>query len=153
MNFLAFAINVVWFICGGFLAAFLWLLCGVVLALTIVGIPFSFAAFRIAYFAAFPFGKQLVDAETIGERRVFGTTAANILWIVFAGVWLALAHILAGISWCLTIIGIPFGLAHLKLAAVSFAPLGKRIVASDLAAAYRVVHVQNVTGVTGIAQK
>ena len=150
MDFIAFAVNMVWFICGGFLAALLWLLCGVLLALTIVGLPFSFAAFRIAYFAAFPFGKQLVDAEALGERRVFGTALANILWVLLAGIWLALAHIMAGISLFLTIIGIPFGLAHLKLAAISFAPLGKRIVPSDLAAAYRQAELRKSMGSAGV---
>lgn len=121
--------NVLWFIFGGGLFAWLaWVLLGCVLAITVVGIPFSVAAFRIARFAAFPFGKRLVDAEAVGEDRITGTGLANVLWIVLAGLWLAVAHVLTGISCCLSIIGIPFGLAHFKLAAVSFAPLGKRVV-------------------------
>ncbi|MEP6765990.1 MAG: YccF domain-containing protein [Gemmatimonadaceae bacterium] len=96
---------------------------GVLLAISIVGPPFAFAAFRIAGFAAFPFGKQLVDARQVGDTRIINTDVANILWFVFAGVWLFIAHVAVGIEVCLTIIGIPFGLAHFKLAMVSLAPL------------------------------
>jgi uncharacterized membrane protein YccF (DUF307 family) len=120
--------TLLWFVCGGFLAWLGWMLAGVALAITVVGLPWAFAAFRIAPFAAWPFGRTLVDARELGEGRIVGTGIANVLWIIFAGFWLTLAHIVAGISLCLTIIGIPFGLAHFKLAEVSWAPLGKRIV-------------------------
>lgn len=126
---MALILNILWFIFGGGLVAWLlWVVLGSLLFLTIVGIPFGFAAFRIAGFAAFPFGKELVDSRVIGEERVLGTGLANFLWIVLAGIWLAISHILAGISLCLTIIGIPFGIAHFRLAGVCFAPLGKRSV-------------------------
>lgn len=119
--------NILWFILGGGFFAWLgWMFSGLLLALTVVGLPWAFAAFRIAGFAAFPFGRTLVDARDLGELRVPGTSIANLLWVVFAGVWLWIAHALAGIAYCLTIIGIPFGLAHFKLAQISFAPLGKR---------------------------
>ncbi len=122
-------LNILWFILGGGLVAgLLWALTGTILILTIVGIPFGYAAFRIAGFAAFPFGKELVDARIVGEERVVGTGLANVLWIVLAGIWLAISHVLAGIGLCLTIIGIPFGFAHFRLAGVCFAPLGKRAV-------------------------
>jgi len=111
------------------------MLMGAVFAITIVGIPFAVACFRIAGFAAFPFGKELIDAELIGEKRIPGTGLLNFLWIILAGLWLAISHALAGIGCCLTIIGIPFGLAHFKLAGVSFAPLGKRSVPKEVAAA------------------
>ena len=124
---MAFVGNVLWFVFGGGIVAwFFWVVSGILLAVTIVGLPFAIAAFRIAGFAAFPFGKELVDARLVGEERVFGTGLANFLWIILAGLWLAISHTLAGISYCLTIIGIPFGIAHFKLAIVSFAPLGKR---------------------------
>ncbi len=126
---MSFVLNLLWFVLGGgWAAGLLWIFTGLLLMLTVVGIPFGFAAFRIAGFAAFPFGKQLVDAEDVGEERVVGTTLANILWVVLAGIWLAISHIMAGISLCVTIIGIPFGFAHFRLAAVCFAPLGKRTV-------------------------
>lgn len=126
---MAFLLNLLWFVLGGgWAAGLLWLFTGGILMLTVVGIPFGWAAFRIAGFAAFPFGKELVDARDVGDERMVGTSLANILWIVLAGIWLAISHILVGISLCLTIIGIPFGFAHFRLAGVCFAPLGKRTV-------------------------
>jgi len=122
--------NILWFVFGGgILAWFLWILAGIVLAISIVGLPFSFAAFRIARFAAFPFGKQLVDVRDLGESQITGTGIANVLWVIFAGVWLFISHAVAGVACCLSLVGIPFGLAHFKLAKVSFAPLGRRVVA------------------------
>jgi uncharacterized membrane protein YccF (DUF307 family) len=115
-----FLINLLWFICGGFLAWGGWMLSGLLLALSVVGLPWAFAAFRIAGFAAWPFGRQLVDARALGEQIIPGTGIANLLW--------GIGHVIAGVGLCCTIIGIPFGLAHFKLAAVSFAPLGKRVV-------------------------
>jgi uncharacterized membrane protein YccF (DUF307 family) len=121
--------NILWFVFGGgIVAALSWLLTGLVLAVTVVGIPFAVAAFRIAGFAAFPFGRELVDARAVGEERILGTGLSNLLWIVLAGIWLTIGHVFLGVGYCLTIIGIPFGLAHFKLASVSFAPLGKRVV-------------------------
>ncbi len=123
---MVFLLNILWFVFGGgFVAWILWMLLGGLLFITIVGIPFAYAAFRIAGFAAFPFGKELVDSRKMGETRVIGTSLANFLWIILAGIWLAVSHILAGISLCVTIIGIPFGFAHFRLAGVCFAPLGK----------------------------
>lgn len=126
---MTFLLNILWFFLGGGLFAGLaWMLLGLLLALTVVGIPFAVAAFRIAGFAAWPFGRTLVDARAVGEAPILGTGIANVLWIVFAGVWLWISHVLAGIAYCVTIIGIPFGFAHFRLAAISFAPLGKRVV-------------------------
>ncbi len=122
-------LNLLWFVIGGgFFAGLGWLALGCVLALTVVGLPFAVAAFRIAGFAAWPFGRTLVDARDVGERPIIGTDLANVLWVIFAGVWLWISHVLAGIAYCVTIFGIPFGFAHFRLAAVSFAPLGKRVV-------------------------
>ncbi len=124
---MALLLNIIWFVFGGgFVAWLLWVVLGGLLFLTVVGIPFGFAAFRIAGFAAFPFGKELVDSRAVGEERVVGTGLANFLWIILAGIWLAISHIIAGATLCLTIIGIPFGFAHFRLAAVCFAPVGKR---------------------------
>ena len=121
--------NILWFLFGGGLPlALAWLGVGVVMALTVVGFPFAVAAWRIAGFAAFPFGRDLVDARTLGGTRIPFTGLANVLWIVLAGLWLTLAHLILGVAYCITIIGLPFGLAHIKLAGISFAPLGKRVV-------------------------
>ncbi|MCD4741558.1 MAG: YccF domain-containing protein [Desulfobacteraceae bacterium] len=126
---MALILNILWFVFGGgFLAWLLWILLGCLLFITVVGIPFGYAAFRIAGFAAFPFGKEPVDARNIGEKRVAGTSLANFLWIILAGIWLSISHIISGLSLCITIIGIPFGFAHFKLAGVCFAPLGKKVV-------------------------
>jgi len=125
-------LNIIWFIFGGGLISWvLWVVLGCLLFITIVGIPFAYAAFRIAGFAAFPFGKELVDSRVMGEDRIVGTGLANFLWIILAGIWLAISHIIAGASLCLTIIGIPFGFAHFRLAMVCFAPLGKKPVSID----------------------
>ena len=136
--YMAFVGNLLWFVFGGGIVAwFLWLLAAVLFAITVIGIPFAKAAFRISVFAAFPFGRELIDGQLVGKARIMGTGLVNFLWCLLAGFWLAICHILAGIACCLTIIGIPFGLAHFKLAQVSFAPLGKVIVSSDVAKAAR----------------
>ncbi len=121
--------NLIWLFLGPGIACFIfWAIAGVVLALTVVGAPFAFAAWRIAGFSALPFGRKLVDAKSVGDVRIVGTGIANLLWVLLAGLWLGVFHVLAGIIHCITIIGIPFGLAHFKLAKVSLAPLGKRSV-------------------------
>jgi uncharacterized membrane protein YccF (DUF307 family) len=121
-------LNLAWFIFGGgFFAGLGWVFTGLLLALSVVGLPFAFAAWRIAGFAAWPFGRTLVDVRELGEEPIIGTGIANLIWIILAGIWLWIGHVVAGIGLCCTIIGIPFGLAHFRLAAVSFAPLGKRV--------------------------
>lgn len=132
MNPIAVLLNILWFIFGGgAIAALLWLVFGLIFAVTVIGLPFAFAAFRIANYTAFPYGRELREVELLGEERILGTSIANVLWIIFAGIWLAIGHALTGIALCLTLIGIPFGWAHFKLALACFAPLGKRIVSSD----------------------
>ena len=121
-------LNLLWFVIGGgFVAGLAWMFVGTLLALSVVGLPFAFAAFRIAGFAAWPFGRTLVDVRELGETQIVGTELANVLWVIFAGIWLWIGHVVAGVTYCMTIIGIPFGFAHFRLAAVSFAPLGKRV--------------------------
>ena len=140
---MAFIGNLLWFMLGGgLLSGLAWALLGLILALTIVGIPFATAAFRISRFAFFPFGKQLVSAELVGKSSASGARLGNMLWVLLAGFWLALLHAIYGLACFATIVGIPFGLAHFKLAQVSFAPLGKRIVSSDLAVAARVYNAK-----------
>ena len=144
------ALNLLWFIFGGgIFAAALWIIAGGVLALTVVGLPFAVAAFRIAGFAAFPFGRRLVDAELMGEQVIPGTGLVNFLWIILAGIWLAIAHVLAGLACLTSLIGIPFGLAHFKLAAICFAPLGKRTVPSEIAEALERARADRIVGGNG----
>ena len=125
--------NILWFILGGIIAGTLWMLAGAVFCLTVVGIPFGLACFRIAVFAYAPFGKELVDARDVGEERLSGTGFANFLWFALAGLWLWISFVLAGISMLIGIVTIPFGFAYFKLATAAFAPLGKRIVSGDMA--------------------
>jgi uncharacterized membrane protein YccF (DUF307 family) len=93
----------------------------------IITIPFGIASLRIANFTLWPFGRRIVDRPDAGAASLIG----NVLWIVFAGWWLALAHLTTGIFLCLTIIGIPLGLANFKLIPVSLLPLGRQIVSVD----------------------
>ena len=116
-------LNILWFIFGGWISGTLWLIAGAILAITVVGLPWTPAAFRIAGFSYWPFGKIVVERDP-------GVPAGclNILWFVLAGWWLALHHIVLAVSLAVTVIGIPFAWQHLKLAALSLTPVGKAIV-------------------------
>ncbi len=127
MDGLRLILNVIWFVLFGWWLALLYLLAGVIAFVLIVTIPFGIASFRLAGFAAIPFGRTTVPAPDAGLASAIG----NVLWFVFAGWWLALAHIAAGIGCIVTIIGIPFGVALFKLAIVGLFPLGKRVVDSE----------------------
>ncbi|HEY9472541.1 MAG TPA: YccF domain-containing protein [Mycobacteriales bacterium] len=120
-------LNVIWLVFAGLWLALAYLAVGAVCFLLIVTIPFGVAAFRIANFTLWPFGRVLVRRPGAGST----STVGNILWFVFAGWWLALGHITTGIAQCLTIIGIPLGLANFKLVAVSLFPLGRQIIAAE----------------------
>lgn len=144
------ALNLLWFIFGGgIFAAALWIIAGGLLALTVVGLPFAVAAFRIAGFAAFPFGHRLVGAELLGEQVIPGTGLVNLLWITLAGIWLAVAYVLAGLACFTSLVGIPFGLAHFKLAGICFGPLGKRTVPSEVAEALYRARADRIVGGNG----
>ena len=125
-------LNILWFIFGGFISGLAWLLAGLLLAITIVGLPWSAAAFRIAGFSFAPFGRHIVARQVRNGRGDLGTGPigfiGNVIWVVLAGWWLALHHVVLGIGLMVTIIGIPFGLQHLKLALISFAPIGQDVV-------------------------
>jgi uncharacterized membrane protein YccF (DUF307 family) len=116
-------LNLLWFIFGGWISGTLWLLAAVVLAITIVGLPWVPAALRIAGFSYFPFGKIIVDRDTGAASLLL-----NIVWLVFAGWWLALHHVILAVALAVTIIGIPFAFQHLKLALISLTPVGKAVV-------------------------
>jgi uncharacterized membrane protein YccF (DUF307 family) len=117
-------LNVLWFIFGGFVSAFLWALAAVILAITIIGLPFFPAALRMASFSAWPFGREAISKPFDGDIDLL----LNIIWIVFAGWWLALHHLVLAVVLGVTIIGIPFAIQHVKLAFISLAPVGKEIV-------------------------
>ncbi|WP_041775654.1 YccF domain-containing protein [Blastococcus saxobsidens] len=124
MDTLRLLLNLVWLVLQGWVLALAYALAGVLACLLIVTIPFGIAAFRLAFFVIWPFGRTTVRAPDAGVASAVG----NLLWFLVAGWWLALLHIVAGIGFCLTIIGIPFGVASFKLAAVGLFPLGKRVV-------------------------
>jgi uncharacterized membrane protein YccF (DUF307 family) len=121
-------LNILWFIFGGFAAGIAWIIAAGVLCLTIIGIPWAPSAFRVGLMSFFPFGHEAVPKTLItGESQPFGCLL-NVVWFLFAGWWLALGHLVLGVLWCITIIGIPFGYAHFKLAGLALAPAGREIV-------------------------
>ncbi len=124
--------NILWFVFGGFELGLAWWLVGCICYLTILGIPWGKACFVIGNFTFFPFGNEAVNRRDINGEHDIGTgiagTIGNIIWFVFAGVWLALGHAFAALICCVTIIGIPFGLQHFKLAKIALSPIGKTII-------------------------
>ncbi len=116
---------------AGLWMALLYVLAGVICCILIITIPFGIAAFRIALFALWPFGRTVVRRSDAGAASAIG----NIIWFIFCGWWLALGHLITGIALCLTIIGIPLGLANFKLIPISLLPLGREIVSVDEARA------------------
>lgn len=125
-------LNILWFILGGFISGLAWLFAGLLLAITIVGLPWAMAAWRIAGFEFAPFGRHVVNRRALTGRDDLGTGpvgfAMNVVWVLLAGWWLALHHIVLAIGLFVSIIGIPFGLQHLKMALISFAPIGQEVV-------------------------
>ena len=120
--------NLLWFVFGGFVTGLGWWIAGIFAAITIVGIPFAIAAFRIGAFTFWPFGREIADDPARGEAGNLLILLGNIVWIILGGLWLALGHLLCALLLAVTIIGIPFALQHLKLARLSLTPYGKRIV-------------------------
>lgn len=133
--------NFLWFILGGVFMGLTWLVIGLIAYVTIVGIPWAKACFVIGKFTFFPFGKEAISRKELGQQDDIGTgnlgTLGNIIWFVFAGIWLAIGHVASALVSFITIIGIPFGIQHLKLAGISLAPIGKTIVTKEVAEAAR----------------
>jgi uncharacterized membrane protein YccF (DUF307 family) len=132
MSPLSILLNLLWIVFGGLEMALGWLIAAVIMAITIIGIPWARAAFNIAGYTLLPFGQRAVSrAEHLGQHDA-GTGPlgfiGNIIWLVLAGWWLALGHLIAAIVFAITIIGIPFAWAHLKLAGIALWPIGKMIV-------------------------
>jgi uncharacterized membrane protein YccF (DUF307 family) len=129
---LRFVGNVLWLVFFGFWIAMGYLAAALVAFVLIVTIPFGVAALRMGWYALWPFGRTVVRRADAGAP----STVGNVLWFVLAGLWLALGHLLAGFVLCLTIIGIPFGIAQFKLMVAAVNPLGKAVVDKDSAAAW-----------------
>jgi uncharacterized membrane protein YccF (DUF307 family) len=120
-------LNLIWLILCGWWMAIFYVLAGIVCAILIITIPFAIASFRIATYVIWPFGRSITVRRDAGIGSVIG----NIIWIVLVGWGLALGHLTSGILLCITIIGIPLGLANFKLIPISLVPLGVRILPSD----------------------
>jgi uncharacterized membrane protein YccF (DUF307 family) len=120
--------NIIWLLFGGLATGIGWWVAGLLAALTIVGIPYSIAAFRIGTFSIWPFGREVVDRPQRDETRRTLILLGNIVWILLGGLWLALAHLVLAALLAITVIGIPFAIQHLKLAHLSLTPYGKMIV-------------------------
>jgi uncharacterized membrane protein YccF (DUF307 family) len=124
--------NILWLILGGFLMGLGWWLAGLIAAITIVGLPWAKACFVIGQFAFLPFGKEAISRKVLTQQDDIGTGAlglvGNVIWFVLAGWWLAVGHLCSALACFVTIIGIPFGIQHIKLALIALAPIGKTIV-------------------------
>ena len=124
-------LNVLWIVFGGLWMAAGWVVAGIIMAITIVGLPWAAAAFRIGLFAFAPFGRHVVPRTFVTGQADLGTgclgTVLNVVWFVFAGWYIALAHLVLGAAQAVTIIGIPFAIQNFKLAVIALAPVGKTV--------------------------
>lgn len=131
--------NFIWFVLGGVLMGLAWWLIGLIAFMTIIGIPWGRACFVIGKFSFFPFGHEAINRRDLTHEGDLGTSAlgtiGNILWFLFAGLWLAIGHITSAVLCFITIIWIPFSLQHLKLAGIALFPIGKTIVTKEVARA------------------
>jgi uncharacterized membrane protein YccF (DUF307 family) len=138
---LSLVLNIVWILTGGLWMALAWLIASVVMAITIIGIPWARAAFNIAIYTLLPFGHVAMSREEVAGYEDFGTgplgVIGNVIWLVLAGWWLALGHLITAVGLAITIIGIPFAWAHLKLIPISLWPIGRTIVSAEEAEAIR----------------
>ena len=121
-------LNLLWFVFGGWISGLLWLATAALLAITIVGLPWAAAAWRLGLFAFAPFGRRALARTGLHVGRGGLDVALNLVWVIFAGWWLALHHLILGAVQFVTVIGIPFALQHFKLAGLSLAPVGTQIV-------------------------
>lgn len=119
-------LNILWIVCGGLMMAVGWLIAAAIMAITIVGLPWAPAALRIAGYTLLPFGHRIVDSDP-GPLSFVG----NVIWFILAGWWLALGHLFSAVVLAVTIIGLPFAWAHLKLARLSLAPVATAVVDAD----------------------
>jgi len=133
--------NFLWFILGGVWMGLAWWVAGLLAYVSVVGIPWGKACFVIGRFTFFPFGKEAISRKELTWKDDIGTgtlgTVGNVIWFIFAGLWLAIGHVSSALLNFITIIGIPFGIQHLKLAGIALAPIGRTIVSKEVAAAAR----------------
>ena len=133
MSLLRVILNIIWLITGGFVMGLVWWLAGLICFISIIGIPFGRACFVIGELTFWPFGQDSVNREYISGHHDIGTGTpgmlGNIIWFLLFGLWLGIGHIIIAVGCFLSIIGIPFGLQHLKLAVLSLMPIGQTVVA------------------------
>ncbi|WP_194089439.1 YccF domain-containing protein [Vibrio hibernica] len=124
--------NIIWFLLGGVFMGLAWWLAGVLCIISLICIPWAKSCFVIGTFTFFPFGKEAIKRNELSFRDDIGTGVlgmiGNVVWFLFAGIWLAIGHLTAAVACFVTIIGIPFGIQHIKLALISLAPIGQTIV-------------------------
>jgi uncharacterized membrane protein YccF (DUF307 family) len=129
--------NFLWFVCGGFISGLAWWFLGLVCFVTIIGIPWGRACFVMGNYSFFPFGKEAISRKELNQKDDIGTSVfgfvGNLIWFILAGLWLALLHVSIAALCGITIIGIPFAIAHLKLAGLALSPIGKTIVPKSVA--------------------
>jgi uncharacterized membrane protein YccF (DUF307 family) len=132
MHPVSLVLNIFWVLCGGLWMAFGWVVATVIIAITIIGLPWARSAFNIAAYTLLPFGQKAVRRDSLTGQSDLGTgplgLIGNLIWLVLAGWWLALGHIVTAVVLAVTIIGIPFAWAHVKLAGIALWPIGKVIV-------------------------
>jgi uncharacterized membrane protein YccF (DUF307 family) len=132
MSPVSLLLNIFWIVFGGLWMALCWVVAAVLMAITIVGLPWTRAAFNIASYTLLPFGQKAVSRAEYSGSKDLGTGPlgffGNVVWLVLAGWWLALGHLVTALLLAITIIGIPFAWAHLKLAGIALWPIGKIIV-------------------------
>lgn len=125
-------LNILWVVLGGLVMALGWWLAGLVCAITIVGLPWARSCFVIGLFSLWPFGQEAISRRDLTGHADLGTGAlgllGNVIWFVVAGWWLATGHVASALACFLTIVGIPFGIQHLKLALIALAPIGMQVV-------------------------
>jgi uncharacterized membrane protein YccF (DUF307 family) len=138
-------LNLLWFLLGGVWMALGWWLYGVLAFVSVVGIPWARSCFVIGSFTLFPFGKEAISRRELTGRDDIGTgalgTLGNIIWFLVAGLWLAIGHLSSAVACMVTIIGIPFGVQHLKLMLIALAPVGKTVVTQEQAERARLFRV------------
>lgn len=138
---MSLGLNILWFVFGGLLSGLLWYLAGLIMALTIIGLPWARACFMLGNFNFAPFGRDVVSRKDLSGESDIGTgplgLIGNVIWFVLFGWLLALSHLFWAVALALTIIGIPFAIQHIKLAGAALFPIGKTVVSNELAALAR----------------
>ena len=125
-------LNILWLIFGGFFMAVSWVIVALIMAVSIIGLPWFVAAMNMAHLSLLPFGREAVNREILSGEEDIGTgplgVIGNIIWFLFGGIWLALGHLCWAVVLAVTVIGIPFAFQHIKLAGLALAPIGKIVI-------------------------